>query len=203
MGGMKVKAKLRAKVRDLKRELILEEAGAYFESVGLEAAKMAEVAARCGISVGALYKVFPSKDALFYAYIGHQIGRFLRELETRAAAAATPEEKLRVFASLKYETFCEKAKVIKDPLSGDPLFFTKLNLSHENPAAPVYDWLADRFSEVGFSGAEALKQAYRFSGMLLGDIEYWLVHGGTLAGEEAAAVERFLHGVTPKGKGDA
>ncbi len=194
-----MKEVLKAKVRDLKRELILEEASAYFEAVGLEEAKMAEVAERCGISVGALYKVFASKDALFYAYVAHQIARFMQRLEAATADVAGADEKLRIFARLKFATFCDKAKVIKDPLSGDPLFFAKLNLSHGNPAEPVYAWLAEVFTALTGDASPALRTAYRFSAVLLGDIEYWLLYGGTLESEADAAVDRFLYGMLGKG----
>jgi len=197
MVGMK--AVLKAKVQDFKRKLILEEASIYFESVGLEAAKMAEVAKRCGISVGALYKIFPSKDALFYAYTSYQIDQLMKILQKRTKDTEDPQEKLKLFAQLKLETFSKKAKAIRDPLSGYPLFFTKLNISHGNPAEPIYAWLTEEFKKLTPNHKEdALKNSYRFNALLLGEIEYWLLYGGELAGAANTIVTRFLYGISQK-----
>jgi len=73
---------LRERVRAAKtaayREAILEGAEAIFAERGFQGAKMADVAASAGLSLGTLYKVFPGKDeihAAIHEWRGHDIIR--------------------------------------------------------------------------------------------------------------------------------
>ncbi len=60
-----------------KRAQILTGAAAVFAEEGYEGASMAGIAARAGVSKGTLYNYFPSKAALFAAYIGEECRRNL------------------------------------------------------------------------------------------------------------------------------
>ncbi len=60
-----------------KRAQILDGAGAVFASDGYEGASMSRISAEAGVSKGTLYNYFPSKAALFAAYVGQQCERNL------------------------------------------------------------------------------------------------------------------------------
>ena len=62
-----------------KQRLVLDSAAAEFARSGYTAAKVDDIAARAGISVGALYKYFGSKEACFLAVLEDGIA----ELEAR------------------------------------------------------------------------------------------------------------------------
>jgi TetR/AcrR family transcriptional regulator len=64
---------------DDKRRVILDSAAAEFARSGFNAAKVDQIAARAGISVGALYKYFGNKEACFLAVLEDGV----RELEAR------------------------------------------------------------------------------------------------------------------------
>jgi AcrR family transcriptional regulator len=67
MARKAVAASLRAARHDVYRKLIVEAAESVFAEHGKDAAKMQQIAATAGISVGVLYEVFPGKDALLEA----------------------------------------------------------------------------------------------------------------------------------------
>jgi len=190
---------MQQKVKDLKRELVLEQAGSYFEEAGFEAVTMAELAKQCGISVGALYKLFASKDALFYAYVEQQIRKLHEAIVEKSATVTSVKEKLQIIVELKFETFCTKSKLIFDPIAGDPLFFTKLSHSRQNPAQIIYDYTAELFGELSkeqpLKSGDAMQLAYLFHSFLLGFVEHWLHFGGDLRAQSAIALEMFLKGV--------
>jgi AcrR family transcriptional regulator len=64
---------------DDKRRMILDSAAAEFARSGFTAAKVDQIAARAGISVGALYKYFGNKEICFLAVLDDGV----RELEAR------------------------------------------------------------------------------------------------------------------------
>lgn len=194
-----MKKLMQQKVKDLKRELVLEQAGRYFEEAGFEAVTMAELAKQCGISVGALYKLFASKDALFYAYVEHQIRKLHEAIVEKSATVTSVKEKLQIIVELKFETFCTKSKLIFDPIAGDPLFFTKLSHSRQNPAQIIYDYTAELLGELSkeqpLKSGDAMQLAYLFHSFLLGFVEHWLHFGGDLRAQSTIALEMFLKGV--------
>jgi AcrR family transcriptional regulator len=54
--------------RDVTRRLLLRRALALFQKKGVEATTMRDIAKAAGLSLGAAYYHFPSKDALVFAY---------------------------------------------------------------------------------------------------------------------------------------
>ena len=75
-----VKDRIRKQIAETKRHLILQEVSRIFESEGFSTVKMQEIARHLGMSVGALYKLFDSKEKLYYAYIDFQIRLFYEML---------------------------------------------------------------------------------------------------------------------------
>jgi AcrR family transcriptional regulator len=194
-----MKKLMKQKVKDLKRELVLEQAGAYFEEVGFEAVTMAELAKKCEMSVGALYKLFDSKDALFYAYVEYQIKALHEEILQASRDEKDTKRRLQIVVEKKFETFCSKSKLIFDPIAGDPLFFTKLSKNRENPAQIIYDYTAELFEKLEESGqiksGNSMQLSYLFHNFLLGFVEHWLHFGGDLQAQSQKALTLFLEGV--------
>lgn len=194
-----MKETIRKKLQETKSELILDAVSDYFDRVGYSQPTMQEIAAEVGISVGALYKLFPSKDALFFAYVRHQILRFHRELLEKSAPLQSPQEKLILYVRLKFETFASKRKALEDPILGDPLFFLKMNTRKENPAEPIFTFLATQFEalhrETPLRNTDHLKTAYLFNSYTMGYIEYWINFGGALEERSEEVLELFLRGI--------
>ena len=194
-----MKKEMREKVKALKRQMILEEAGKYFEEEGFESLTMQTLAKRCGVSVGALYKLFDSKEELFYAYVVGEYERVFEEIVRANAAQSDPYEKLLTMVRLIFTHYSTKPKVILDPIAGDPLFFTKINLQYQHPAQILYNYGAELLEEYTKSKdlplTDPLEAIYLFSGLMLGRMEHWLKFGGDLISQSQPTLEFFLNGL--------
>ena len=190
---------IRQKLQETKSELVLEAVSAYFDRVGYTKPKMQDIAKEVGISVGALYKLFPSKDELFFAYISYQIRLFYKNLQERCSVCDDPQQALLEYVKLKIETFIAKKKAIEDPVLGDPLFFLKMNVHKSNPAKEVYEFLEEQFEKFSkkcaLKAIEPMRLAYIFNGHILAYIEYWINFDGELRGKEEEILSTFLDGI--------
>ncbi len=187
---------IKEKIKEYKKELVLQKAGEFLEKNGFEKAKMADIAAYCGVSVGALYKLFPSKDELFYEYVNYQIDIFYKQLIDEFKKLESAEDRLKYFIRLKFETFMEKKQILKDTVAGDPLFFTKLNANLGNPALKVYELLSAQFEKIpNLKTKNYLKTAYLFNAFTYGYIEYWLIYNENLSASIDEAYKLFMKGV--------
>ena len=90
----------------------------------------------------------------------------------------------------------EKKQILKDTAAGDPLFFTKLNVNHKNPAIKVYELLAAQFEKIpNLKTKNYLKTAYLFNAFTYGYIEYWLIYNENLSASIDEAYKLFMKGV--------
>jgi AcrR family transcriptional regulator len=169
---------LKEQILAFKKELILQRVSELLENEGFAGLTMQRIANYCNISVGALYKLFASKEDLFYAYVHYQIDLFMQKLQEGFLRLATPEEKLRFFIELKFKTFKDKKKILLDTIAADPLFFAKLNVTKNNPAQKIYLAVAEVLEEMGVK--DPLKLSYALNGLTLGFLEYWLANNGEL-----------------------
>ena len=65
MANRELQDKARQARNDLYREHILDAAEAVFAERGFESAKLQEISARAGVSMGTIYAIFPGKEDLF------------------------------------------------------------------------------------------------------------------------------------------
>ena len=195
----RVKKALRRETLETRRRLVLEEVSPLFESEGFAALKMQKIAERLGISVGALYKLFDSKEALYYAYIEFQIRRFHEALRRACEGIDDPEACLRRFVRMKFDIFQSKRKAIEDPVVGDPLFFLKMNAHRSDPARPIFEFLARLFArlrrQTPLKESDDLKTAYIFNAYTTGYVEYWFHYPDGFDDSEAEVLRRFLAGM--------
>ncbi len=194
-----MKELIKKRVLEAKKNIVLEKVSEYFDAFGFENAKMQEIANHTGLSVGALYKLFPSKERLFFEYISYQIEKFHSELVRLCSNIDEPRDMLKKFVEHKFSTFVSKKKAIEDPVLGDPLFFLKLNTRKSDPAGPIYEFLSDVFLKLNekepLKSSDHMKTAYLFNAYTMGFIEYWLNTGTKLDDDAAEVVERFLVGM--------
>ncbi len=169
-----MKDKIKSKIKELKKELILEEVSKQIENVGYSSLKISDIAKSCEISVGQLYQLFDSKDKLFYEYVFYQINKFFDSLQIACKDIQSPKAKLLIFTKMKIKVFKEKRRVIQDPIAGDPLFFMKIN--NKNPSIIIHDFLSVQFKELQkeekIKNKNHLQLAYAYSAYVLGYIEY-------------------------------
>ncbi len=102
-------AKAPAKKRDATRKRLLDRALKLFQRKGVEATTMRDIAKAAGMSLGAAYYYFPSKEALVFAYYEDNQA----DLEAVAAAATgTLREQLGAIFHGKLETIRPQRKML-------------------------------------------------------------------------------------------
>ena len=94
------------------RERIVRAATAVFAEKGFHGATIADVVARSGLSVGAIYTYFKGKDELFLSACDVTAERGLDELGVRLAPLTTTPERLAAALAYYVETI--------DTFDGDP-----------------------------------------------------------------------------------
>ena len=82
-------------MRDAGRERLLSGALTEFTTKGLAATRVADIAARSGLSQGLLYHYFPSKDAIFVELLRHAVGRMGDATRALEQLPLAPLAKLR------------------------------------------------------------------------------------------------------------
>jgi AcrR family transcriptional regulator len=76
------------------RQRILDGASRAFAASGFRGATVPDIAAQASVSVGLIYRYFPSKEELFLAVCAHETNATLDELATTLSAIADPRERL-------------------------------------------------------------------------------------------------------------
>lgn len=77
------------------RQRILDGAHRAFQAGGYRATSVPEIAAAAGVSVGLIYRYFPSKDELFLAVCQAETDRHMNELAAALARIEDPRARLR------------------------------------------------------------------------------------------------------------
>ncbi len=194
-----MKEKIKQKIIQTKKEILLQEVSKLFEREGLVHLKMHDIARHLGISVGALYNIFSSKEDLFLAYVEFQIEKFYTMLQERTKDVADPVACLQIYTKLKFEVFEQKRKALEDPLMGDPLYFLKMGKRQYVLIEPIHkelaSWFASLHERSPLQEEDFLKLAFLFHSFTNGYVEYWIVHDGDLEEDVSRAVEIFLQGV--------
>lgn len=167
---------MKEEVTALKKKMILQEAEEYIEKQGYQNFKINELSKICGISVGALYQLFVSKENLFYEYVLYQMEKFHQNLLELCKDATSPKQKLLIYTKAKLSTFEKKGKTIQEHITYDPLFILKLG--NQNEAMNLMEnFLAKEFEKL--SHETPLKTdnyiclSYAYSAYILGFIKYY------------------------------
>jgi AcrR family transcriptional regulator len=126
------------------REHVLDVAHHLFYWTGIRATGVDTVAAAAGIAPTALYRLFPSKDALVAAYIGRAERRYREWFDAAATADGGPAERvLRVFAALAEQVRPERCRGC--PFSMLLSEFPEPELEAHRIAVRLKRWVRTRF----------------------------------------------------------
>lgn len=191
---------------DARREQILREATQCFATRGYRGTTTRELAARVGVTEAAIYRHFPSKEALYQAVIEHQMGPV--ELPDRLAPIARRRDDRRLFRELAGEIL---ARLDGDPdllrillftaLEGhalsEPFFRTRVRRVREF----VTEYIRDRIAEGAFRPVDPVLAARAFLGMVFDHAHVRCIYRQTDAYPQSldevadAFVDIFLGGV--------
>lgn len=136
---------VRARVFAALRELLYER--------GFDAVTLAGVAAAAGVGRTSIYNHFPDRQALLVAFVEHEADRYVADLERALAGAATPTERLAVFARLQLHRLAEFHLPPGQGLAGalDPEAYRRI-AAHADP-------IGDRLARIVREGIEAGEMA--------------------------------------------
>ena len=84
---------------------LLQSALACFAEQGYDATGVAEICLRAGVSKGAFYHHFPSKQAVFVALLDDWLGRLDAQMAAQRRSVSSADEGLRVMAALFQQVF--------------------------------------------------------------------------------------------------
>jgi AcrR family transcriptional regulator len=114
---------LKARMREVAAEAIIDAVEAVLDEHGLEGTSIAAIAERAGVAVGTLYNYFPDRDAMIAALyrarraeIGPRIAAAAKE-----DVAATFEVRLRLYVRAVLDAFDTRRRFVRVAIALDPL----------------------------------------------------------------------------------
>lgn len=105
----------------VKRHLIMEKALELFAEQGIEATSIQQITERCGISKGAFYLAFKSKEELIFQLIDHFMGEYVADIERMVSSGGSePDKMLYDYYAAAFGTFHKHAHfaqiLMKEPV---------------------------------------------------------------------------------------
>lgn len=183
------------------RDRILRAAEAVFTGSDYHEVQMDDVARKCGVGKGTLYRYFPGKRELYLAVMFEGIERLRQRLE---AVASTDEPPIRKLEQIVRETlgyFWERRS-----------FFALIHQHEHRPDGDAREWLRQRARLTGFvhdilaqaaaAGEMRAVDAHIATEMLFGLIRAanrYRRKGDTLEAMVAAVIDIFVRGVGTTG----
>lgn len=98
----------RERERQARRRSILDAAKVVFAQRGFLNATMEEIAERCELAVGTLYRYFQSKEELYVSLLFEAMEMFRKEIEVVRRSNAPPDEQLRAVWHFFYNFYHEQ-----------------------------------------------------------------------------------------------
>jgi len=185
---------MKEKLRNLKREVLLEKAGAILERGGYEALKIADVAQAGSVSMSTIYALFGSKEGLYIAYIRSEIEAFVVMLQQRGREVDEPLARLSLYLTMKFAFMKQRRSVVEPGMRNNPLYFQLISNEFADVLRPVFTYIADCFRQLepGCGEGEAMLAAYTFNGFSDGYVQSWLETGEEPAGAVEEICRRFV-----------
>lgn len=91
----------------LKKQLIMEKASELFSEQGFEATSVQQITERCGISKGAFYLSFKTKDELMMSIVDYYLQQFIIDIDQVVKCASNKETILVEFYKSIFQAFKE------------------------------------------------------------------------------------------------
>jgi len=184
------------KMQEIKRDLIIEEATNLFIRDGYENMKIVDLAKNAGVSIGAIYSMFGSKEALYNQYIMGQIEFYIEMMEQELENHTDPIEMLRVVTRIKFEAIIKNKNGIKEHLMSDPTFYLHASFDDNNPLMHMYMYISEKIMEplaksLG-NTVQPMELFFIYDGLTFGMAKYWILTGGDLMRRINQSIEMFL-----------
>jgi len=136
-------------IKEFRSAELLEAARRVFAQKGFPAATVDEIAAAAGVAKGTVYLYYRSKQEVYWAALEHGITELHKEIQSRLAAEATPESKVRAFIAIKVRYFEKNRDFFR-------IYFSELGSGFSHPAQ-----MPRHFEEMYLQQAGLLEAALR------------------------------------------
>jgi AcrR family transcriptional regulator len=189
-----------------RRQQILEAAETVFSRQGFNDARMDDIVAESGLSKGALYWYYKSKDAIIMALLDRVFLAQMKTVEDMIDAEGSAEEKLRVFTraavtdirhferfmTLGYEfvALATRRKEVREKIKGYYRSYTEI-------LAPIIE---QGIAEDEFDDVDPRKTALTIIGLYEGITLMWFVDPESIDWDELteAPLDMLLNGIRKK-----
>jgi AcrR family transcriptional regulator len=192
--GKDLKRVINEELNRVKKELYLNAAARYFDETGYKHFKISDLAKELETSVGTIYNLFGSKEELYVEYLILKMETFLADL--KAHEGSDPLENLKIYLTYKYAQFIQIEHHRGEPITNDPYFFHKLEISNHSVVDEIYQYLVRQLRIIVPSeNTNHRHLAILFKKLSDGYIESYLY--GECQAEQIVdeTIEIFLHGV--------
>ena len=109
----------------VKKQLIMEKSLELFAENGFEATSVQQITEQCGISKGAFYLYFKSKDELIYSLIDHFMTGIITDLEQSVSETQSCDELLYNFLYISLGEFQQQSNFAKFFMTEQVLSYNK------------------------------------------------------------------------------
>ncbi|MDM5246732.1 MULTISPECIES: TetR/AcrR family transcriptional regulator [unclassified Lysinibacillus] len=111
----------------LKKQLIMEKALELFSEQGFEATSVQQITERCGISKGAFYLSFKTKDELLFSMVEYYLQQLVTEIDHVVRSSLSKDVKIVEFYKSVFQAF-KKHSASARVFFNEKLLFTKKEL---------------------------------------------------------------------------
>jgi len=167
-------AELNAKVKNIKRNLILEEALLMFEEFGYEDIKISDLAKKVGVSVGTIYSYFKSKDELYSACVDSEIKKAYEISKELFAQDISNEEKIKRAINIKLSIIGDKKKSLASGAFNNPFFFEAHQMQHKDTINEIYKFYIQPIDELKEVDIESIQLVYILNSLSNAYILRWI-----------------------------
>lgn len=178
----------------VKKELYLNAAARYFDETGYKHFKISDLAKELETSVGTIYNLFGSKEELYVEYLILKMEAFLANLKEHEGS--DPLKNLKNYLTYKYAQFIQTDHHRDEPITNDPYFFHKLEISNHSVVDEIYQYLVRQLRVlVPFDNTNHKHLAILFKKLSDGFIESYLYDECQAEQIIDETIDMFLYGV--------
>lgn len=141
-------SRLTAKMKNMKRDLILEKASDMFEKLGFAELKVSELAQEVGVSVGTIYSYFESKEGLYSACVAMDIEHACLLFEELFEQKLPFETMLEETVRIKFEIITQKRKSLESGVLNNPFFFESQQIEHKEAFDKIYGFYIEPIDKI-------------------------------------------------------
>lgn len=188
---------MQSQINELRKELILKSASAYFKEFGYDKTQIDKIAKELSIGVGTIYSIFGSKEGLFIEWMFSILENAYKEVRRAIEAESDLIEKFKIFIHYKLDYYEVNKATLVDYMQNNQFFLKNTARRKENPMIKVYSMMAGVIEE--FCNSQGLVHddysvmAYTLDGLVNAYIERFSLDEVNLTTKTDEVLRIFLN----------